>query len=135
MMCLSYDENYKKSKQIAKIRHNQTAYDNMDVFYNLFPWARRKLNWNCFLFSDDEISLVELTQVQEQISNEINLYKKCNQKRFLTQTMIELQNTYPDVSASFVKRTAKKILKHAIVRQEQRNQRRFANNRRIYIID
>ena len=135
MITLDFDNNYSKNKQIAEIRHNKTAYDNMDVFYNLFPWARRKLNWNCFLFSDDEINLLELTNAQEQIANEINLYKKCNQKRFLAQTMIELQNTYPDASASYIKRTAKKILRHAITRQERRNQRRFATNHKIYIID
>ena len=129
------ERSYENNKKIAHIRHNETDYDKYDVFYHLFPWARKRLNWNCAMFAEDEINLIDLVDAQEQIADKINLFKKCNQKQFLLQTVCDLQDIYPEASNSFVKNMAKTILKNNLRRQEIRNLKRTKNKQRIYIID
>ena len=125
---------YENNKKIAHVRHSNTEYDKYDVFFNVFLGNREKLNWNCYQFLNEDISTADFIEAQNDLIKEVNLNKKDVQKRLFNQYMIDLRNINPDASNSFIKNTAKKMIKRLIDNQERRNLKR-TNRERLYFIE
>ena len=102
---------YEENKKIAAIRHNTTNYDRYDIFYNVVLSGRKKLNFQCAQLLSNAISESEFTNSEQQILDEVNLYKKANQKRLMTQYTLDLQQIYPNASNRSIKNAAKKWIK------------------------
>lgn len=125
---------YEENKKVAQTRHGKTAYDKYDVFYHIYLGARKKLNWCCAQFNNDELSLLEFVETSQNIESDVNLFRKQNQKKFIEDTMVELRAMYPYESNTFLKDTAYKMLRDALKKQEKRNASR-AKPKRMYFYE
>ncbi len=129
---------YEFNKKIAKIRHTETNYDALDVFYHIDCWTgklRRKLNWLCVQLANQEIELIEFENLTSQINADINLNRKSNQKKFIEAKMQELALVYPNASKSFVKAIARQVLKNIQYEQQRRNIKRTKYSKLYFIED
>lgn len=129
---------YEFNKKIAKIRHTETNYDALDVFYHIDCWTgklRRKLNWLCVQLANQEIELIEFENLTSQINADINLNRKSNQKKFIEAKMQELALIYPNASKSFVKAIARQALKNIQYEQQRRNIKRTKYSKLYFIED
>lgn len=126
------------NKKIAKIRHTETNYDALDVFYHIDCWTgnlRRKLNWLCAQLANQEIELIEFENLTSQINADVNLNRKCNQKKFIEAKMKELALLHPNASKSFVKAIAYQALKNIQYEQQRRNIHRTKYSKLYFIED
>lgn len=128
---------YESNKQIAKIRHNKTKYDALDVYYHVDGWTgnlRKKLNWACAQFAKREMEALEFENITSQINADVNLNRKCNQKKFIEAKMKEAALMYPNASKSFIKSVAHQALKNIQQEQWRRNTNR-AKYTKLYFIE
>ena len=122
---------YENNKKIAHVRHTNTEYDKYDVFFHVFLGERKKLNWNCYQFLNEDISTADFIEAQNNLITEVNLNKKDVQKRLFNKYIIDLRTINPEASNNFIKNTAKKMVQRLIGQQERRNLKR-ANRERLY---
>lgn len=127
--------NYETNKKIAETRHNKTDYDKYDVFYHVYLDSRKKLNWCCAQFNNEELDLIDFVDSVNTINSDVNLFRKSNQKRFIEQNITELRAMYPDKSNSSIKDFVKKMLKNILLNQERRNSSRVKYTKLYFIED
>ncbi|MBR5904287.1 MAG: hypothetical protein IKZ49_02005 [Alphaproteobacteria bacterium] len=125
---------YKSNKKIAQCRHGNTKYDDYDVFFNVFLGNRQKLNWNCYQFLNEEISTAEFVSAQNDLVREVNLNRKEVQKRLYNKYLVDLREINPEASNSYIKNTAKQMIRNLITNQMRRNLKR-ANREKLYFIE
>ena len=129
---------YEQNKKIAEIRHGKTNYDNMDSFFHVDGWTgnlRKKLNWACARYANQEIELLEFDNITSQIHADINLNRKCNQKKFIEAKIQELVALYPDASKTSIKTMAYQALTKIQQEQVRRNANRTKYVRLHFIED
>lgn len=129
---------YETNKKIAEIRHGKTNYDALDVYYHLDGWTgnlRKKLNWACAQLANQEIELLEFENITSQINADVNLNRKCNQKKFIDTKMKELALMYPSANKTWIKSIAYQTLKNIQHNQNRRNINRTKYTKLYFIED
>ena len=129
---------YETNKKIAEIRHDKTNYDVLDVYYHVDGWTgnlRKKLNWACSQLANQEIELLEFENMTSQINADVNLNRKCNQKKFIATKMKELALMYPNASKTRIKSIACQTLKNIQHNQYRRNINRTKYTKLYFIED
>ncbi|MFQ6739707.1 MAG: hypothetical protein ACLRFJ_03525 [Alphaproteobacteria bacterium] len=129
---------YELNKKIAKIRHNKTNYDIFDVYYHVDGWTgnlRKKLNWACAQLVNQEIDLLKFENITNQVNADVNLNRKCNQKKFIEAKMEEAALLYPNASKTFIKSIAYRSLKNIQQDQYRRNANRTKHTKLYFIED
>lgn len=129
---------YESNKKIAEIRHNKTNYDAFDVYYHVNGWTgnlRKKLNWACAQLANQEIDLLEFENITNQVNADVNLNRKCNQKKFIEAKMKEVALMHPNASKTFIKSIAHQALKKIQQEQWNRNTNRTKYTKLYFIED
>ena len=129
---------YETNRKIARIRHNKTNYDALDVYYHVDGWTgnlRKKLNWACAQLVKQEIELMDFENITSQINADVNLNRKCNQKAFIEAKIKEVALLYPSASKTFIKSIAYRTLKNIQREQWRRNTNRKRYNKLYFIED
>lgn len=97
--------------------------------------CEKKLNWACAQLANQEIELLEFENMTSQINADVNLNRKCNQKKFIDTKMKELALMYPSANKTWIKSIAYQTLKNIQHNQNRRNINRTKYTKLYFIED
>lgn len=115
---------YESNRALARIRHQDTAYDKYDVFFNGLKKHRQRLNKLCRRKQLNHIDSNDFDTETRIIIADVNLYKKRNQKRFIRSRRQELVEKMPFATDVYIKQVAKHEVWQMIKKQNKRNEKR-----------
>lgn len=121
-----------ENRELARIRHTETSYNQYDCFYYVGDGKYRKsLNALCGKKLRKQITDDDFLLGCKDIERNVNLNRRCNQKQFIKMRSAELATIMPDASASSIKKQAYEDMRNILQQQYNRNQRRHTCKVRI----